>query len=231
MHNDLAAGYRRNLVRAVPLVLLVPVVIAIAIVLAGYPFQPGPFVLGAVGWIVALALRAPVALVGMRILDDRQRVQVLVTGASGPAEELVRLVAVLAIAAGFREALWIGLGWGAIEVVYSLVNGFAILALLGRTDPEAEQARALLPISDITRPDAPLWGVVERTWATLLHIGFTLLVAAAPLLVVITIPVHSATNLLAVRVGASGGLLRVQAMGAAITAAVLIAAAAAWAIR
>jgi hypothetical protein len=45
----------------------------------------------------------------------------------------------------------------------------------------------------------PCLGVLERVFASLVHIGFTLLLAAAPLLVLLAAPLHSAVNLLALR--------------------------------
>ena len=49
------------------------------------------------------------------------------------------------------------------------------------------------------RESGPFWGIFERLSASAIHIGFTLIVAAMPVLVVLTIPVHSAINLLAFR--------------------------------
>jgi hypothetical protein len=224
-----AGAYRTNLVRSVPLVLAVPVAIGTALVLAGVPLDPVALGAGAAGWLIALALRAPVALVAMRLGGgDRGRAQPVITGASGPLEELVRLAVVLIVGRELPAALWIGLGWGAIEAVYALVNGAAVLALLRRTDPEAEQARAMLAMPDVLRPDAPLWGAVERTWATGLHMAFTLIVAAVPVLVVATIVVHSAANLVLLRRAPAWGLARLQAAGIALTAVMLLVALTLW---
>jgi hypothetical protein len=223
------ATYRANLIRSVPLLLAVPIVIVAIIVIGGSPFRLGPLLAGIAGWTVALVLRAPVALVAMRAMGgDRERAQPVIVLASGPAEEIVRLVVLVIVGMTLSDALWIGLGWATIEVVYSLVNGAAMLALMGRTDPEAEQARAMLPLAEAMRGDAPLWGVVERTWASLLHIGFTLIVAANPLFVVFTIVVHSATNVLLLRLAAATSLARMQLFGAAWATIVMAVAAALW---
>jgi hypothetical protein len=224
-----AAAYRSNLVRSAPLVLAIPVVLAAVFVVAGVGFDPVALGAGALGWLVALVLRAPVALVAMRLAgDDRRRAQPVIIGASGPLEEGVRLAVLLAAGRDLETALWVGLGWAAIEVVYSLVNGFALLKLLRRTDPEAEQARAMLAMPDVLRPDAPLWGVVERVWATGLHVAFTLIVAAVPALVVATAVVHSATNLVLVGRASAWGLGRLQIVGIAWAAFLLLVAAALW---
>jgi hypothetical protein len=225
-----SVGYRKSLVRSTPVILAIPAVIGVVLLLAGVGFEPVPFLAGVLGWIVALMLRAPVAFAAMRLYaGERTRIQSVITAASGPAEEIVRLVVLLLVGSALGDALWVGLGWGAIEVVYGIVNGAAILALIDRDDPEAEQVRALLPVAAITRPDAPFWGIVERTWATLLHIGFTLLVAANPAFVLLTIVLHSATNLLLLRGLPRLGLARLQLAGAAWTIAVLLLAALAWA--
>jgi hypothetical protein len=41
---------------------------------------------------------------------------------------------------------------------------------------------------------SPLWGVIERISATGLHIGFMLLQAFRPILVFLTMPIHSGVN-------------------------------------
>jgi hypothetical protein len=221
-------AYRRNLVRSVPFVLAVPVVIGLVIVASGVPLDPVGLIAGAIGWSVALVLRAPVAIVSMRIEQDRRLVQPWITGASGPAEELVRLGVLLLVGRDLPLALSIGLGWAAIEVVYSLVNGVAILALMGRTDPEAEQARSLMPTPEVLRSDAPLWGVVERAWASVLHVAFTLIVAAVPLFVILTTVAHSMTNLLLLRWGAAWSIRRLQVAGILWAGFLLLAAAVLW---
>jgi hypothetical protein len=40
------------------------------------------------------------------------------------------------------EALSIGLGWAAIEVVYAIINGFVTLSFFRRDDEKARQASA-----------------------------------------------------------------------------------------
>jgi hypothetical protein len=223
-----AAEYRRNLVLAAVPTLAVPVAIGAVCVAAGVRLDPIAVGAGAIGWLVALALRAPVALVASRRLGSVERAQPWITGASGPLEEIVRLVILFLVGRDLDAALSVGLGWAGIEVVYSLVNGIALMSLAGRSDPEAEQARAMLPFRQALEPAAPWWGVIERVWASGLHIGFTLLVAAQPALVVATIVVHSAVNLSLLRFGPRLGLARFQLLGLSVAAAVLLAAALIW---
>lgn len=205
---------------AVP-TLAVPVVIGLIMVALGIRLEIGALVAGAVGWVIALALRAPVAIGTMRTTNDRTRTQMWVTASSGPLEEGVRLVVLLIVGRDLSQAASVGLGWAAVEVVYSLVNGLAMLALLGRDDPEAEQARALMPLQAALEPSAPWWGLVERTWASLLHIGFTLIVAAQPVLVILTAVVHSATNLALLRTADQVSMARFQLGGVILALAVL----------
>jgi YhfC intramembrane metalloprotease len=129
-----------------------------------------------------------------------------IVAASGPCEEGTRLVVLLLVGRTFPIALSVGLGWTAIEVVYTIVNGLAVASLLGRTDEKARQAQALLTslyttrgLTNMLTPSAPFLGVMERISASALHIGFTLLLAWQPLLVLATIPLHSATNFIALR--------------------------------
>jgi len=216
-----AAVLRRNLLTAVPFLIAVPIMIGLVAIRLGIDLRVGPLIAGAVGWIVALVLRAPVAAIAMRRTQDRERAQPIITAASGPLEEVVRLVFLLLLGRDVNTAVSLGLGWAAVEVVYAIASGFAVTALVGRTDPEAEQARALLPPMMLSS-SAPWWGVVERIWASLLHIGFTLIVAAQPILVIATAIVHSATNMLLmreIRRGASPATI--NAAGAVLALAVV----------
>ena len=220
---------RRQLVLATPAYILVPVAIGVGLAALGVELQPFAALAGAVGWVVALFFRAPVALAAIARTGSRERAQPWIVGSSGPLEEIVRLGVLLFVGRGLDEALSVGLGWAAIEVVYAIGNGFALVALAGRTDPEAEQAKALLPTQAALEASAPWWGVLERLWASLLHIGFTLIVAAQPILVVLTMLVHSAANLGLIRaLGAGISIARVQVAGLVLAGAVVGVAALLW---
>ncbi len=223
-----AAAYRKALAAAALPTLAVPVVLGLIIAGLGFELEPIALAAGAVGWIVALVLRAPVAIGALRSTGDRTRAQPIITGASGPLEELVRLGVLLLVGRELDTALSIGLGWAAIEVVYSLVNGIALLTLIGRDDPEAEQARAMLPMREVLEPSGVWWGIVERVWASALHIGFTAIVARAPLLVLGTIVVHSAVNLTLLRAGERLSLPRLQLLGAIVASVVVAVAVVLW---
>ena len=222
------AAYRRNLLAAALPTLAVPVVIGGVMLALGVALSVGPLVAGALGWLIALVLRAPVAVAAMRFAGSQERAQPWITASSGPLEEGVRLVVLLVVGRDPATAAAIGLGWAAIEVLYSLVNGVAMLSLLGRDDPEAQQARALMPMRAALEPSAPWWGLIERITASVLHIGFTLIVAAQPLLAVVTAPVHSAVNLALLRAGRSASLARLEATLAIVAAFVLAVAVALW---
>jgi hypothetical protein len=191
-----AAAYRRQLLRASPVALLVPVVIAIALVAAGAELRPIAVAVGAAGWALAFLARGPVAVL-LRARGDRDLASPWFVAASGPAEELVRLGAVLVLGRDLDTALSIGLGWAAIEVVFAVIQGIALATLMDRDDAEARRIRAAIPAppAALLAPSAPWWGVVERIWASVLHLAFTAILAAAPGLVLATIPAHSATNL------------------------------------
>lgn len=153
--------------------------------------------LGAAGWLVALLLRGPVAAAVAKL--PKEKAGIIVGAASGPCEEIIRLLLVVFLISGFPATLWAGFGWAAIEIVYTIVNTLVIRSLLGRDDEQAREARRILEAQGTLRTDGVVWAVAERISATLMHIGFTLLVAWQPWLTVATVPVHSATNLLAVR--------------------------------
>lgn len=188
---------RRSALWTVPALLVLTVVLGA--VLAGWQGAPdwAALGLGAAGWLVALLLRGPVAAVAARLPEERAAV--LLAAASGPCEEIVRVLLVVFLVSGFPGALWAGFGWAAIEIGYTIVNALVIRSLLGRDDAQAREVRRVLQAQGMLRADGVIWSVVERIAATLLHIGFTLLVAWRPWLVVATVPVHSAANLLAAR--------------------------------
>jgi hypothetical protein len=157
-----------------------------------------PAGLGAAGWMIALALRQPVALIASRV-TTKDRVMTVVGWVSGPAEEIVRLLLVLFVLRTGSAAAWAGAGWMAVEVVYITVSGLMIASLLTKDDPKSLEAKDFLREQGMMQNYGPWWGVVERFSAAELHIGFTLLIVAQPWLALVTIVVHSATNMLVVR--------------------------------
>ena len=138
--------------------------------------------------------RIPVALAAKRISNSPHTIQRWAIWSSGPLEESARLVVVILVGREFGVAFSIGLGWAAAEVVYSLVNGYLIASLNLRTDEEATEARQQLQELGLPPQVSPFWGILERVSASAVHIGFTLLLAKWPLLLLASIPVHSATN-------------------------------------
>lgn len=190
---------RRNVLIAAPFVLAVPLAFALGFRLLGLPLNWLAVGAGAVGWVVALALRNPVALVAYWRLRTPERVQPWIVAASGPCEEVTRLVVVMLVGRVFPTALSIGLGWTTIECVYVIVNGLAITSLAHRTDEKARQAMQLIAaqgLGNLLKPSAPFWGIMERVSASGVQIGFTLLLAWQPGLVLASIPAHTGTNFL-----------------------------------
>ncbi|MCW4385693.1 hypothetical protein OH146_07885 [Salinibacterium sp. SYSU T00001] len=178
--------------------LLAPLpVVAIMLALVGPP-EWRPILLGAAGWFIALVLRQPVALVSLKLFGQ-EKTGTIVGWFSGPAEELVRLALVLLVLDSVGDALWAGFGWATIEVVLVAINVFAIAALLTKDDPKSAEARELLASQGMTTPHHPATGLIERLSATALHLGFTLLLFANPWFVLLTLPLHSLTNMVAVR--------------------------------
>ena len=157
-----------------------------------------PAALGAAGWMIALALRQPVALISSRV-TTKDRAMTVVGWASGPAEEVVRLLLVLFVLRTGSAAAWAGAGWMAVEVLYATASGLMIATLLTKDDPKSLEAKDFLLEEGLMQSYGPWWGVLERFSAAGVHIGFTLLLFAQPWLVLVTIVVHSATNMLFVR--------------------------------
>jgi hypothetical protein len=174
--------------------------------------------------LVALAVRAPLAGVVMAaVQQDRFTGEPIVAGVSGVAEEAVRFMLLIVVGHGFSSAVWVGLGWGALETLWALLSRGATLALIGR-DPES-QAVSLLPNEEVS---GPLWGVVERLSSTIAHIAFTLLIAASPILVIGTAVAHATRDVLAVRLGWTLRVAQLQAIGLAWAVFLLGAAWLAW---
>ncbi|MGZ3183400.1 MAG: hypothetical protein ACXU8N_13245 [Telluria sp.] len=155
------------------------------------------FLLGGAGWMLALVLRQPVALLASR-LTSPERVQTIVGWASGPAEESMRVLLALLALRSVGDAVWAGLGWAAVEVLVVAVNGLVIAGMMTRTDEKALKVQALLRERQPPTKIAPAWAAVERCGAFLMHVGFTLLVFASPWLALVTAAVHSLTNMTAV---------------------------------
>ncbi len=216
-----AIAYRHSMVRAVPGSLLVPVVLAAVLVVAGVALQPLAILVGAVGWVVAYLARAPIILL-TKDRDPGHFAGTWVVAASGPTEELVRLGVLLLLGRDLDTALSVGFGWGAVEVLFTGVQGVALATLMERDDPEAERVRALIPAppAALQAPEAPWWGLLERVWASVLHLAFSAIVAAQPILVVLTMLLHSATNLALVRAVEHWSLRRVELVGCVWAAAV-----------
>ncbi|WP_051914733.1 hypothetical protein [Thermorudis peleae] len=175
---------------------LLPFVVAVAFAVLGQPLLLSRWLLGVVGWLVALALRGPVILLVRRLAQRAQ--QWAVIAASGPAEELVRLAVVRYWAASLPAAINVGQGWAGIEVWYAALSLVLTTRILRRQDEQAQSVRQALAELGLLQA-SPAFGLIERLAATAFHIGCTLLLAASPWWVLLTVPLHSALNLLVMR--------------------------------
>ncbi|MDQ1911334.1 hypothetical protein RAC89_12840 [Paenibacillus sp. GD4] len=187
---------KRGMVIAIPLLLAVPAALIFLFQALGYAVEWGAFGLGAAGWVLALMLRTPVILLARKL--GEQRGQTLVVLSSGLMEEGVRLVMLLLLSTAFSYSLSFGQGWAAIEVIYAIISGIAMMSLYEKTDEKAMEAKEMLAAQG-HRPTHPLWGVPERVFASFFHIGAALLLAKSAWLVLLLIPVHSFFNLFMVR--------------------------------
>lgn len=193
------AGFspQRIRINAAALIPSLVIVVAVAALFAGQP----PLLqvaLGAAGWLIALVLRQPVALIAMKV-KGQETANTIVGWSSGPAEETVRLVMVLLVVAAWPEAVWFGVGWAGIEILFAMVNSLALASIVGKDDEKSRQALEVLSAMGTTAPPHPAWGFLERLSASAMHIGFTLLVFVQPWLVLVTLPLHSLINMMTVR--------------------------------
>lgn len=190
----LPKGMLRDLLLAIPLMLLVLVGYYSLFALFGATPHWAMIGLGALGWLVALNLRAPFVPIAKRLGQERGGRFMAVM--AGPCEELVRLAVVLIFGRSFPVALSLGFGWGGVEVLFTLVNHVMRMVLMTRDDEKARQAREILAAQGPAKiPAGWLVGAWERLFATGIHVGFTLLVAYQPWLVVALLPVHSLVDL------------------------------------
>jgi len=182
----------RRFLWCIPLYVAVPVVIGWAFTASGCAIDWKGFAWGAAGWWVALLLRAPFALLAKRLTEASGKT--LIVSMSGPLEELVRLSVLWMTQRTFAWAASVGQGWAAIEVLFAIVNGLVLASLLKRNDEKAQQVREVLAAQGHNE-SSPVWGLVERLFASAFHIGATLLTAAHFGWVLLLIPLHSALNL------------------------------------
>lgn len=190
---ELARQFRQHLLFCAPLLLLVPLIYLLAFnSLDQGSIALKPFFLGVLGWSVALFLRPPLMVLTVRLTHDLR--EKAVAAMAGPTEESVRLGIVLFLQANFASAISLGLGWATIEVIYTLISGFTTVVILSQGGVGAWQLKKRFLDSGQTVPATVYAGIVERLSATALHIGFTLLLAYHPLLILITLPLHSLVN-------------------------------------
>ncbi|MFF2156269.1 hypothetical protein ACFVVQ_13215 [Paenibacillus chitinolyticus] len=200
-----------------PLYLLIPLVFWAFFNYQGVDVTVKLVLLGAAGWIAALALRGPVSLLAARMPAEKGRL--LLVSSSGPLEELVRLAVLLIAGLTIGSAASVGIGWAAIEIVYTLVTLFAVASLSKRTDEKAMQAKAMLEAQG-TYGAHPAWGIIERVFVSAYHIGAALCIARYPWSVVVLIPLHSLLNL-AVLAVAKRSLAQAEAVAAFVGTTVL----------
>ncbi|MDT3427232.1 hypothetical protein J2Z22_002783 [Paenibacillus forsythiae] len=210
---DPFAGVTERTLKYLPLYILVPVMYGAVFSAAGHAIEWTIFGLGALGWLAALFLRGPLAALVRGW--PQERAKLVVVGSSGVLEEGVRLALLAILSASFPQALSLGQGWAAIEVLFVIVNAILILSLIKRSDEKAMQAKQILQAQG--NPQAsPLWGILERIWASAFHIGAALIIARTPWLAALLVPLHSGFNLAAVRLARTAALPLVSLFAAAV---------------
>ncbi|HZK84592.1 MAG TPA: hypothetical protein VFC58_07955 [Desulfosporosinus sp.] len=177
---------------ALPLFLLVPVGFWLAQNRYGVTMNWYAFGLGALGWSIALGLRGPISLVCKFM--SKEKTTTIIVASSGPLEEIVRLLLLALTSAAFSWSVSVGQGWAAMEVLFAIINSIVLTIMVQRTDEKAMQAREFLESSGNLNM-SPIWGVVERIFASAFHIGSTILIASNFWFVIIMIPIHSVINL------------------------------------
>ncbi|MDQ0196841.1 YhfC family glutamic-type intramembrane protease [Paenibacillus wynnii] len=194
---DPFAGVSQKALKFLPLYVLVPLMYWTLFKTMGYELDWKGFGLGALGWTVALFLRGPLSLLVQKWPPEKAKN--VIVSSSGVLEEGVRLILLVLTSTSFTWAQSVGQGWAAIEVLFVIINVIMITALINRTDEKAMQAKEMLQAQGNIQA-SPLWGILERIWASAFHIGATLIIAHNPWSVILLIPLHSGLNLVAVRI-------------------------------
>ncbi|WP_379128297.1 hypothetical protein [Paenibacillus sp. sgz500958] len=210
---DPFAGVSAKALKFLPLYILVPLLYWAFFKMMGYDMNWKGFGLGALGWFIALFLRGPLSLLVQKW--PQERAKKVIVSSSGVLEESVRLGLLTLTAVSFPWAVSLGQGWAAIEVLFVIINIIVIVSMIKRTDEKAVQAKELL-LAQGNLQASPLWGILERIWASAFHIGAALVIAHHFWLVLIMIPLHSGLNLAAVRMAKTSvfrGSLLVAAVG------------------
>lgn len=192
----------RNILWASPLYLLAPIPFVFIAQFLKIEVDYKLLLIGALGWWIALIIRIPVVLLLKKKNIKNDIASKITIGISGPSEETTRLILLLTIGLISRNAYSVGLGWAMIEVLYGLIQIIGLGILDQKSDPKAEEAKAIMRQlgSDKTlAPSTPFWGAIERFSASALHIGFSLLLIYSPYLIIATIPLHSFINFYVVK--------------------------------
>jgi hypothetical protein len=179
-----------------PLYILVPAAFWLAFHYSGTEIEWRAFGLGALGWVIALFLRGPLSAIVMKL--PKEKATTIVVGSSGVLEECVRIAILMLTSMTYSWSVSIGQGWAAVEVLFVMINVLVMASLAKRTDEKAMQAKEMLKMQG-NLSASPMWGVIERVFASAFHIGCTLLAAKYPWLVVLLIPLHSFVNLTAIK--------------------------------
>jgi hypothetical protein len=179
-----------------PVYILVPLTFWAAFHFSGIEMEWRAFGFGALGWLIALFLRGPLSAIVMKM--PKEKATTIIVGSSGVFEECVRLAVLMFTSMTLSWSVSIGQGWAAVEVLYVMINVIVLASLAKRTDEKAMQAKEMLKMQGNLNA-SPLWGVLERIFASAFHIGCTLIVAKYNWTVFLLIPLHSSVNLVAVK--------------------------------
>ncbi|NUT97141.1 MAG: hypothetical protein HOY78_34475 [Saccharothrix sp.] len=199
--------------------------VAVLVVLAGLaavftyllgPEQAGAALLGALGWVVALAARVP-AVASAGRLHDPDRGRTVLAAASAVTDEVVRLLLVLVAVTGFAPALWAGLGWAVAELVFATATGLS--QFTGTLRPRAAE---LLGAEGGVAATHPLHVLLRGATTTAFHLGATLLLVDGPWWLPATVAAHAVVNLAFTRWARHR--LPAAELGCAVVGALLLAA-------
>lgn len=170
---------------------------ALAWVFVGPPML-AQVLIGAAGWVLALALR-PLAGGLMKAAGAGPgALQIGMVAVSGPAEELVRWPALGFAGGGFAGAVWLGIGWALAEALSGAGSVVAVRRILAQGGERAEKLKEQMEKAGEQAVGAPLAAGIERFSVTGMHVGLSLWIAASVWMVLPAMLVHSGFNIAAV---------------------------------
>lgn len=183
------AATRRRITRMLPVLVVLAAALWFAALALGERVVPRTAWWGATGWTFTMLARAPLSAIVSKRLPPVRAARALQIG-GGVIEEALRIGIVAWQAQTFSRAVSVAFGWAAVELVYGGFAAFIAVRLASGSGDRAELARMQLLMVGQQAGSGRALEIAERAVAGLYQVGATLLIAAAPILGVMLMPIR-----------------------------------------